>query len=131
MMACCLIELDKRLGVCPLGIGEALRHAVAKLIMRAAGDQAKTVCGSLQLCAGIEAVIEGTTRAAAQRRQKRSATAPEVRIEEDLEEGSPAEEDNKDRRGVAAVVGGVGEVPVPPGVETAPCSLLHLSLIRW
>ena len=54
-----LVTLDKRLGVCPVGIGETLRQALAKLVMRAAGDQAKTVCGNLYLCAGLEAGIEG------------------------------------------------------------------------
>ena len=38
-----------------MGIGETLRRALYKLVMRAAGDQAKTVCGNLQLCAGLEA----------------------------------------------------------------------------
>ena len=46
-----------------MGIGETLRRALAKLIMRAEGDQAKTVCGNLQLCAGLEASIEGANHA--------------------------------------------------------------------
>ena len=29
--------------------------------MRVAGDQPKTACGNLQLCAGLKAVIEGAT----------------------------------------------------------------------
>ena len=37
-----------------------LQRALAKLVMREAGDQAKTVCGNLHLCAGLEAGIEGT-----------------------------------------------------------------------
>ena len=44
-----------------MGIGETLRRALAKLVMRAAGEQAKTACGNLQLCAGLEAGIEGAT----------------------------------------------------------------------
>ena len=50
-----------------MGIGETLRRALDKLVMRAAGDQAKTVCGNLQLCAGLEAVIEGSTHTVGQR----------------------------------------------------------------
>ena len=57
LMDCRLVALDKRPGVRPVGIGETLRRALAKLAMRAAGDQAKTACGDLQLCAGIEAGI--------------------------------------------------------------------------
>ena len=52
-MDCHLVALDKRPGVLPVGIGETIRRALAKLVMRAAGDQAKTACGNLQLCAGL------------------------------------------------------------------------------
>ena len=71
LMACFLVALDKRPGVRPVGIGETLCQALAKLVMRAAGDQAKTVCGNLQLCAGLEAGIEGATHAVGQPRLKR------------------------------------------------------------
>ena len=63
MMACRLLVPDKRPGVRPVGIGETLRWALAKLVMRAAGDQAKTACDNLELCAGLEAGIEGATHA--------------------------------------------------------------------
>ena len=63
LMACRLVTLDKRPGVSPVGIGETLLQALAKLVMRAAGDQAKTVCGNLHLCAGLEDGIEGGTHA--------------------------------------------------------------------
>ena len=39
--------------------------------MRAAREQAKTACGNLQMCAGLEAGIEGDTHAVGQRRLKR------------------------------------------------------------
>ena len=52
-------------------IGETLRRALDKLIMRAAGDQAKMACGNLQLCAGLEAGIEGVPHAVGQRRLDR------------------------------------------------------------
>ena len=54
-----------------MDIGETLRRALAKLVMRAAGEQAKMAYGNLQLCAGLEAGIEGATHAVGQRRVKR------------------------------------------------------------
>ena len=63
LMACHLVFLDKWPGVRPVGIGETLRLALAKLVMRSAGGQAKTVRGNLKLCAGLEAGIEGDTHA--------------------------------------------------------------------
>ena len=68
LMAYCLVLLDKRTGVRPVGIGETLHQTLAKLVMKAAGVQAKTACGNLQLYAGLEAGIEGATHAVGQRR---------------------------------------------------------------
>ena len=47
LMACLLVALDKRPRVRPVGIGETLRRALAKLVMRAVGDHAKTSCCNL------------------------------------------------------------------------------------
>ena len=55
----------------PVGIGVTLCRTLAKLAMRSSGDQAKTVCGNLQLCAGLKAGIEGATHAVVQRRMER------------------------------------------------------------
>ena len=55
------MALYEQPGVRPMGIGETLCRDLAYLVMRAAGYQAKIVCGNLQLCAGLEAVIEGAT----------------------------------------------------------------------
>ena len=55
----------------PVGIGETLRQAIAKLVMRASREQEKTSCGNLQLCAGLEVGIEGATHAVGQRRLER------------------------------------------------------------
>ena len=55
----------------PMGIGETLRRDLVKLVMREAGDQAKTVCGNLQLCAGLEAGIEWATHTVGQQRVKK------------------------------------------------------------
>ena len=49
LMACRLVALDKYPGLRPIGIGETLHQSIIKIVMREAGDQAKTVCGSLQL----------------------------------------------------------------------------------
>ena len=72
-----------------MGIGETLRQALAKLVMRAAGDQAKTACGNLQLCTGLEAGIESATHALGQQRVER---VRERRVEEEGEEDAVAEE---------------------------------------
>ena len=61
LMVCRLVEIGKIPGVRPVGIGETLRRSLAKLIMREARDQAKTACGNIHLCVGLEAVIEGAT----------------------------------------------------------------------
>ena len=71
IMACRLVALNKWPGVRPVGIGETLLRDLAKLFMRAAGVQAKTVYGNLQLCADLEASIEGATHAVGQRRIER------------------------------------------------------------
>ena len=71
LMDCRLVAVDKRPGVSPVDIGETLRRALAKLVMRAAGEQAKAACGNLQLCAGLEASIEGATHAVGERRVER------------------------------------------------------------
>ena len=44
-----------------MGIVEALRWDLTKLVMRAAGDQTKMACGNMQVCAGLEAGIEDAT----------------------------------------------------------------------
>ena len=63
LMACRLVALNKNPGVRPVVIGEMLRRSLAKIVMRAAGYQGKTACGNLQLCTGLEEIIEGETHA--------------------------------------------------------------------
>ena len=91
LMACRLVAIDKRPGVHPMGIGETLRQALTKLVMRAAGDQAKTACGKLQLCAGLKAVIEGATHAVGQHILERVRGK---RLEEEAEEYAEEEEES-------------------------------------
>ena len=50
-----------------MGIGKTLHRALSKLVMREAGDQENTACGSIQLCAGLGANIEGSTHTVGQR----------------------------------------------------------------
>ena len=64
--------------------------------MRADGDQAKTACGKLQLCAGLEAGIEGAKNAIGQRMIKRIRAR---RSEEVAEYGASVEEEES--RGMA------------------------------
>ena len=66
LINCCLVALDKRPGVRPVRIGETLRWALAKLVMRAAGEQEKTECGNMQLCAVLEDGKEVATNAVGQ-----------------------------------------------------------------
>ena len=77
-----------------MGIGETLRQALAKLFMRAAGYQAKTACVNLQLCAGLEASIEGATHAVGKRRLDRArqrSRSEEARIPKEDEDEDEAE----------------------------------------
>ena len=118
LMACCLIALDKRPGVRPVGIGEKLRQVIAKLVMRAAGCQVKTVCESLQLCAGLEVGIERATHTVAQRRKERIRPEPGGGADkgsEGTEVKSSVEPSRTSRVGEAERVDGIGEVPLPPG----------------
>ena len=54
-----LISLDKQPGVWPVGIGECWMRAVSKLVLADCAKEGKAACGSNQLCAGLEAGIEG------------------------------------------------------------------------
>ena len=82
-----------------MSIGETLRRALAKLVMRAAWDQANKACGNLQLCAGLEAGIEGATHAVEQRRLERVRMR---RIKED--ETDDLAEEEEERGGVAGLL---------------------------
>ena len=101
LMACCLVALDKRPGVRPVGIGETLCRALAKLVMRAAGDQAKMACGNIQLCAGLEAGIEGATHTVGQRRLERVRARRE---ETEDEASAEAEEEGEGSGRVAGLL---------------------------
>ena len=79
----------------PTGIGETLCQAMAKFVRRAAGYQAKTARGNFQLCAGVEAGIEGATHAVRQRRLERSRV---IQSEEEARRNEEEESGCGDRR---------------------------------
>ena len=77
-----------------MGIWETLHRALAKLAMRAAGDKEKKACDNLQLCAGLEAGIEGATHSVGQLSLER---VRERRGDEDkMEETEEGEEEGGD-----------------------------------
>ncbi len=59
LMAGRLVALDKCPGVRPIGVGETWRRLAAKATLLVSGCDAKERCGIDQLCAGLEAGIEG------------------------------------------------------------------------
>ena len=86
-MVCRLVALDKRPGVYPVVIVETLWRALAKFVLRASGDQAKVVYGNLQLCAGIQAGIDGSMHNVHRRREVRGASRG-GRLQEIVREGA-------------------------------------------
>ena len=70
VMSCRLVALDKCPGVRPLGIGEVWRRAMAKCVLVSCGEGAKSACGSVQLCAGVEAGIEAAMHAVKSRAEE-------------------------------------------------------------
>ena len=91
-----------------MGIGETLRWTLVKLVMRAAGDQARAACGNLQLCSGLDISIEGATHAVGKRQWERAGGSM---IEE--EAGRSEEEEEKDyeatKEGLTLKTGGTEE----------------------
>ena len=59
-----LVALDKEPGTRPVGIGSIWLRCISKLLLEEAKQDGKEACGALQLCAGLEAGIEGGLRAA-------------------------------------------------------------------
>ena len=63
LMANRLVALDKQPGTRPVGIGEVYRRLWAKCLLKAIGSQATAACGNYNLCAGLQAGIEGAVHA--------------------------------------------------------------------
>jgi hypothetical protein len=58
-----LVALDKQVGTRPVGIGALWIRGTCKVMLIEAGVDGKEACGSEQLCAGLEAGIEGAVHA--------------------------------------------------------------------
>ena len=60
LMANWLIALDKCLGACPIGKGEALRRVLGEVVALATRADLEEACGTDQLCCGLRADMEGS-----------------------------------------------------------------------
>ena len=58
LLACRLIVLNKNPGVRPIGVGEVVRHIIAKAVLSVVGTDIQRAAGPLQLCAGHTSGIE-------------------------------------------------------------------------
>ena len=85
LLCCRLVALDKCPGVRPLGIGEIWRRAIAKCALKACGEDAKAACGSTNLCAGLEAGIEGALHSVTKRaKDSRSMEFGEWEVDDEV-----------------------------------------------
>ena len=69
-MAGRLVALDKNPGARPVGIGEAIRCLMAKLVHSITTTHAMGACGTNNLCGGLKAGIEGAIHATATPRER-------------------------------------------------------------
>ena len=60
-------------GTRPVGVGESWQRAISKVALKDCGADEKEVCGSIQLCAGLEAGIKGLLHAMMQQAEKDEA----------------------------------------------------------
>ena len=74
-LACRLISLDIQPGVRPIGIGEVLRRAIGKIVMKLLKRDVLKATGSLQLCAGQDAGSEAAIHAVYEMFNKESTEA--------------------------------------------------------
>ena len=58
-----LIALDKQPGIRPVEVGETWRRLMAKCLLKVAGPEAKSTCGTTQIAGSLEAKIEGAIHA--------------------------------------------------------------------
>ena len=59
IMSVLMITMDKQPGIRPVRVGETWRRLMAKCLLKVAGPESKTACGTTQLAGGLEAGIEG------------------------------------------------------------------------
>ena len=67
LQTCRLVALDKGPGVRLLGIGEIWKRGMAKCALKVGREETKAACSSTNLCAGLEALIEGALHAVSAR----------------------------------------------------------------
>ena len=58
------MALEKRPGILLIGIGKIWHRLLAKCVLKVADAEAKDAYGNMQLCAGLEAGIEGAVHVA-------------------------------------------------------------------
>ena len=80
LQTCRLVALDKQLGVRPVGIGEIWKQVIAKWALKVCGEDAKASCSSTNLCAGLEAGIEGNSGEGAGREEVDIQLLPSGRL---------------------------------------------------
>ena len=54
-----LIEIDKQTGICLVGVGETWRHLFAQCVLKITGTKATNAYQYNQICANLEAGIDG------------------------------------------------------------------------
>ena len=58
----CLVALDKRLGVSPVGVRENWKRIFTKCVLRVMGSKSTNACQYYQLCAGLKSInLRGRT----------------------------------------------------------------------
>ena len=57
-MSGCIIMIDKKPGVQPVGVGETRRPLFSKIVLKVTGPEATMVCHDEQLCAGLKTGID-------------------------------------------------------------------------
>ena len=62
-VACRLIPLDKKPGVCPIGIGDVPRRIIAKAVLHVLDADIQLAAGALQTCAGHDTGSEAAIHA--------------------------------------------------------------------
>ena len=80
------MAINKCPGVRLVGIREIIRRMIAKMVLKVTGPYAAEVCRNYQLCAGLEAGIEGAVHAA-----RDLSEGSRIRPESDGEEVVPRE----------------------------------------
>ena len=116
-----LVALDKQPGIRPLGIGEVWMHAVSKLVLMQCGLDGKEACGNTQLCAGLEAGIEGVIYASIQcANTNNTMRFPDEEIHTAASTGDPPPHTEPPDLGTHPTVNTSNETTVSPHTQPDP-----------